>query len=76
MKMYDKKCIAIVLIITLLFSVLPMSAWASSTDSVDGVCIEGNTWYVSTTEGLLAWNHAANTVLATSGSSLNLVLAT
>ena len=74
MKMYDKKCIAIVLIITLLFSVLPMSAFAEQADTIEGVRVEDDTWYVSTTEGLLAWNHAANTALATSGSSINLVL--
>ena len=73
MKMYDKKCIAIVLIITLMFSVLPMSAFAEQADTIEGVRVEDDTWYVSTTEGLLAWNHAANTVLATSGSSINLV---
>ena len=76
MKMYDKKCIAMVLIITLLFSVLPMSAFAEQADTIEGVRVEDDTWYVSTTEGLLAWNHAANTALATSGSSLNLVLET
>ena len=37
MKMYDKKCIAIVLIITLLFSVLPMSAFAEQADTIEGV---------------------------------------
>ena len=74
MRMHDKKSIAIVLTVMMLFTLLPMNAFAEDTHSVEGVRIEDDTWYVSTTAGLLAWNSAANTALATSGSSLNLVL--